>query len=470
MRALSHKELNTVRWKVESLSPYPEHLRIRGTAWGPDGNPIRVSEPRLLRSEPENQPPPGTLGLPRIGPLASVVSAKRYDLAWITQPGDHVEIHDGQPVIVPPTAAQLREHSKIVVVNASAHGAPHHSPPGIDDWVAEAAAPLIARNAEIDASEPEWLDDPAYIIYTATRPSLLALHPDARPYSKIALWNARLGGGRHVAAWHPGFDPYTAEWRNADTQQPSSPLQRDGYAAGPCGFIGDTYRNLIQRLRTSTDPTAMTTLGAICWPNTRGLIEPSPTTAIGTTLIGKESRRFRDGRELDPDQLIYTHVDDWPQLIETLRRLTNQLPLADVAARVGISERTLRRILAGSDPSTRTRRKIAESVARELGQPDLDNPGWGRSDHARAARYLDQAGPEEHRCKACERLLPPGSRRQKLYCGGPCRMKAHRSGETSQRSEGSKKADGGQGVGPAVGEQPGTQLGLLDRVSGDPVE
>ena len=111
--ALSFAEVRDIQWAIESLSPYDPSLRSRHMDLTDDGYPYRVEDPQFLRREAHN-------GFMQTGGAFDVTTlreeinaAKRHRAYVIKVPGDHVEIHDGQPVLVPPTPAQLSELSQV---------------------------------------------------------------------------------------------------------------------------------------------------------------------------------------------------------------------------------------------------------------------------------------------------------------------------------------------------------------------
>ncbi len=237
--------------------------------------------------------------MPRTGLLANVVAAKKYDPWWLTQPGDHVEIHDGRPVIVPPAPEQTRTLSRVRVVGPSLHGITQQPPPGLspETWVAETAGALITRQAGLEPQEPPWAWHPAYTIIPTTRPTLVRLHPKACPCSRLAVLASHLGTGRAVTPWHPSLDIWKADWRDPETRS-SVHLYRAGIGAaeGPLGMLPATYTTVVAKTRRTPERTHLTHQGLPCGPASRGTLQPAPTTATGVALIGKESRRWRDGR------------------------------------------------------------------------------------------------------------------------------------------------------------------------------
>ena len=120
-RTLSWRQVHDIQWKIEELSPYPTELRPLGYDLTGDF-PYQVEMPVLLKSEPENQPPPESWGLEVEGPFFDGNRSKRYRTYHLVRPGPHIEIRDGTPVVVEPTEKQIRELSRVIVTNPSMHG------------------------------------------------------------------------------------------------------------------------------------------------------------------------------------------------------------------------------------------------------------------------------------------------------------------------------------------------------------
>ena len=361
--------MRELRWKLEALSPSPDALRGWINVFDPDtGMPVRLPEPRFLRFEPENTPP--ITGMPVTGPLANPVAAKKYDVYWVSEPGAHLEIHNGIGVVIQPTAQDRRELSRVLVAKASHHGLTHIPPTGSDPdtWVAEAVAPLLARQAGITPIEPSWYTDPAISLVAATRPRIANTH-HAWPYSKLAVWNPMLGNGRAITRWHPTLDPYAADWEDDQGVGGRVAIRPADLAApSPSALIGDTYQTAVARTRRSIEHTALGPDDRPCGSRTRGVLRPAPTQATGIAIIGKESRRWRDGRNLigEPEHTTYIKADDWPLLRARLERLAERIGQRALAKAIGIGERTLRYLIAGRSPSAATQAKVIRLLGQNL--------------------------------------------------------------------------------------------------------
>jgi hypothetical protein len=382
-----------------------------------------------------------------------VVSAKRYDPFWLTTPGDHVETRNGRPAIVPPTAEQKHDLSRVRVVGASRHGATHTPPPGVeyDTWVDDLAASLIARQAGIRVQEPPWANQPAVTLIPVTRPEIGRLHPKARPHGKLAIWPAMLGDNRAVTPWHPAFDPVQAEWRNPDGGGLARPLQPGtGTVTGTGGFIGDTYATALSRLRRSPERTALTHTGNPCGTRSRGLLHPAPTIVTGIALVGKESRRWRDSRNIlgPAEHVTYQAADDWPLTLTALRAFANDVGRDTLAREAGVSPRTLRYLLNGRRPSVGTRSKISEYLLRKVTTFDVVFDQRLPPD-SRIPHHAQQTRPVEPRCAGCGQTMTLSNPRQR-YCGPACRQRAYRRRKAALLGRGAgvgrPRTRGAQGV------------------------
>jgi len=367
VRALSYPEVEAVRWRLEELSPYPPELRPTINVWDPDTDlPAVVQTPRFLRIEPENYQPLAA-GWNSQGLDASVTSAKRYDAYFVDRPGGHIELRDGYPVVVEPTAEQTRNLSAILVRAASHHGATQLPPSGIDDWVEQGVAVHLALQHGLRIDEPAFLGEPALSLIPVTRPAIgRAL--DSRPFSRIASWGATFTPRTAITPYHRSLDPMTASWRDAVERQPLSPVDTgSGTSRSPDAFIGDTYGTVISRLRRTPEPTVITPDGQPCNGTTRGVVHPAPTIVTGIATIGREARRWRDHTSIHgtPDHITYRQPDTWPQHLATLRRIAKRVGQVATAKEVGISERTLRNLLQCRPPSPRTEARVIDWLDRD---------------------------------------------------------------------------------------------------------
>jgi hypothetical protein len=137
-------------------------------------------------------------------------------------------------------------------------------------------------------------------------------------------------------------------------------------------------------------------------------LRPAPTDCTGVELISKESRRWRDDRGIlnRPEYTMYRPADTWPSTLNGLRALADRTRRAGLAERIGVSARTLRRLLAEQTPSAATRAKVGQALLTL--QP------------AGVAPNLKRA------CRECGRALPDAAPSRR-YCSTACRQRHYRS-------------------------------------------
>ena len=98
-------------------------------------------------------------------------------------------------------------------------------------------------------------------------------------------------------------------------------------------------------------------------PRTEGLLKPAPTKVTAIDIIGRESRRWGDGRGiLTPPQIntYLTRTDS--EAAAALIRKHYWWPGAAslIADKTGLSVRTVRAILAGKNPTPRSAERLWE--------------------------------------------------------------------------------------------------------------
>jgi len=148
IRALSFTEVDEIRRMVDRLLSVPEdtlpHVDLWGAVdqppsvpedtlpyvdlWEPPGMWMRVPDARLLEVEPANFDGPSSSGRPL---YAAPRASKKYHLYWVDPLRPRVEIVDGTPVLVDPTAEAASRPRAIRVAWASEHGLPHEAPESV---------------------------------------------------------------------------------------------------------------------------------------------------------------------------------------------------------------------------------------------------------------------------------------------------------------------------------------------------
>jgi hypothetical protein len=89
-----------------------------------------------------------------------------------------------------------------------------------------------------------------------------------------------------------------------------------------------------------------------------------------------------------------------------------------------------------SPEARRTLEDVGVRLAAGLTRSEIASMlGISRHQLARQIARLDRETSQgERRCGNCRELLPPGSRSQRVYCSGRCRVAGHRAGKRDRRS------------------------------------
>ncbi len=372
IRALSYKQVDDIQWRIEELSPYPTELRPRGYDLAGE-NLYQVQTLGLLTWEPENQPPPEAGGFTVEWPFFDGNRSKRYRTYHIVRPGAHLEIRDGAGVVVQPTDEQMTGLSRVVVTNPSMHGITYTTPDNApDDWAETLLEEHLQEHLQLGdglTDATEWRNQIAVSLVAATRIEAIDTHPDNRPYSRIAVATSQFGP-QLVSA-----DP-DGDWYDPET---GTPVTFDIDAKDPPGLTLSYQKprsidDQIRRNTSATPSNALTDTGEPVGPNTYGLLTPAPTIVTAVQIIGRESRRWRDGRGiLNPPEikvhLTRTDAEAVAVLIRKHYWWRGAAPL--IAEKTGLSVRTVSRILAGKRPSQRTAERLWEfAYQQRLFDPD----------------------------------------------------------------------------------------------------
>jgi hypothetical protein len=372
VRALSYRQLHEVQWKIEELSPYPTELRPY--AYDMTGDiPQRVDLPGLLKWEPENQPPPEAHGFPVDGPFYDGNRSKRYRTYHIVRPGSHVEIQDVAGVVVEPTTEQMTDLSRVIVTNPSMHGITYTQPDSApDDWAETLLEEHLEEHLQLGdrlTEATDWRNEIAVSLVAATRIEAIDLHPENRPYSRIAVATSLFG--QQLVSAHPD-----GGWYDPKTQ---TPVTFDIDAKDPPGLalsyqVPRSIDDQIRRNTTATPSNALTDTGEPVGRNTYGLLTPAPTIVTAVQIIGRESRRWRDGRGIlnPPDIKVHLTRTDAEAVGVLIRKhywWRGAAPL--IAEKTGLPVRTVSRIIAGKRPSQRTAERLWEFAHQQrLFDPD----------------------------------------------------------------------------------------------------
>lgn len=366
VETLSRRQVHDIQQKIEeALSPYPAD--VRPNTYDRTGDfPVRVDLPVLLKSESENEPPPEAWGLEVEGPFYDGNRSKRYRTYHIVGPGAHIEIHDGTPVVVQPTETQRRELSRVIVTNPSLHGITYQRPNNApENFVTVLMQQHIEEHLQIGQSDSDtevWSNEIAVSLVVATRVEAIDLHPDNIPYSRIAVATSLFG--HQLIAAHPGED-----WCDPATGTPATfNLKDDTKGLGLSYQVARTLDFQIRRNTTAAPTNALTHDNQHIGPRTEGLLRPAPTMVTAVDIIGRESRRWGDGRGiLNPPEIntYLTRTD--PEAAAALIRKHYWGPGAArlIAEKTGLSVRTVRAILAGKKPTPRSAERLWEFACQQ---------------------------------------------------------------------------------------------------------
>jgi len=325
-------------------------------------------------------------------------------------------------VVVDPTRAEVRALTRIQVERASEHGLPYLAPEGRPDWIDEGLEHLYRLDNHLPTQPPDWWDDPAIVVVSASLPTHVGLHPDARPHSSLAVSQAPLLGPL-VSPWHQGFDPASATWFDLTGSEVRANYPRSG-------FIGESLGEALRRVWYSADQSALDPDGIPANATTEGLLSPSPIVATAVQKVGKESRHLGAGREVlsGPEHMNYGTDDHWSDLVRALSLLAHEsASKAAIAAKAEISTRWLEEII------TRRRRPSPEAEQRILSAVAQMAADWIRemrhevelaqTDVGVVSQYLEKSPSPARRCQMCGRLL---TGRQRQWCSDSCRKRFER--------------------------------------------
>jgi hypothetical protein len=340
---ISHRRVWELRWKIEQLSPYPPEVRHQiPDLSGP--LPAYVDDPRLLRSEPENIPP--ISGLPLDGLFLDVNRSKRARPYYIERPGPHVETHDGAGVVIQPSVEALRSLSEVRMANPSHHGITYLPPKGVSNkWVEELFAANLDEYHGYDKQPPEWRTSAAISGARASRPVMIKAHPAARPGTTLGITRGLLTG--QAVAASPDLDGWVSPENHRPIELGIEPTIGSNSDFERARSLDLEFRRNIRQAQPNAIETAT---GKPAGRNSFGMLQPAPTVVTSVRLIGREGRRWRDGRGTfePPETVTYATKTDPDGVIELLRKHFNWRGAAPtIAEATGLPVRTVSEILAG---------------------------------------------------------------------------------------------------------------------------
>jgi hypothetical protein len=403
-----------VRWQLEALLDVPDDTRGYVYSTDDDGNWVRLPEPRILRSEPENRQ--GPCGL-RSDLRAAVLAAKKhhpYRAYWC---GAHVEITEDGPVVVGPTDLELSRPVELRIVRPSWHQLEVHAPAST---LIEGMEHLLRQDWEMPTTEPEGWAEPAFVLVPAASVDLINdLHPGVPPFSHLAV--ARMATiGNVTIPWHPGFDPSAAGWKDGRGSEFSP------FAPGR-PYTGETVGHFQRKAWRAFDRRMVDADGAPIGPTTLGEVDYGPTIASRMEATGKESRALGIGRGLlfPPDTAIYLGDDPAEMVHRAASRLSKETEKHRRMEELsGMSERGFRAYLSGERaPERSTFEAILQATAQLAAQEIRRIDTFGElpeDDIDTIARYLAEVPEPVRRCQGpdCGKALIG---RQRYWCGDACR-------------------------------------------------
>lgn len=363
VETLTRREIHDTQWKIETaLSPYPPELRPYDYDLASDP-PRPVPMPALLKVEPENLPPAQAWGMQVEGPYYDGNRSKRHRIYYIQRPGPHTEIsHDGTPELVYPTDEETRRLSKVILTGTSLHGItyqkPQDAPP---DFIEVLLAEHLDEHLQLGAgpdSTNTWKDEIAVSLVPATRMEAINLHPDNIPYSQIEVAESIFG--QQLIAAHPRNGAYVTT-----TGTPVS-FNLHGPETEDTDIMYQRARSIDFQLRRNTTAPPANALTDDDQPvgrSTYGTLKPAPTHVTGIDVIGRESRRWGDGRGiLDPPEIntYITRAEPEAVVALILNHYWWRGASTIIAEKTGLPLRTVQRIYEGRPTSQENTERLWE--------------------------------------------------------------------------------------------------------------
>jgi hypothetical protein len=332
VRALSWKQVESIRRRFEALNPYDS----------------KFAPGSVLEIESENFSDKARTQSRQLCCFA--ISAKRYVLYELTE--------DGEPVLV----------------KCSGHGLGHLQNPSDPDsndrdWISEAWEWLLRKHLGRPAQEPDWLDQPAIARHSISSPALhrllaplndgLPYREQVKPFGFLAIAFVRplerpphdprlvlIGPYRSRVAEqlaHVWVNRYSGK-RYRITTTPSHAQHRPGV------LTVKTYRDTLADYTAHPEPKANGADGP-CRRHTHGLLARRPVRAKTMLHIGKEANRLEEaqaGLVRDVGEVLNIHEN--PQQLELQHALPvlRALGVREVGRRTGHSFGAVHAVLRGT--------------------------------------------------------------------------------------------------------------------------
>lgn len=246
-----------------------------------------------------------------------------------------------------------------------------------------------------------WWDLPAVGQLTITRPELLDPfetynrdHPERRiapaNFISVAYPKAfvRADPLRLISPFVSPAEALDAEWYELHSGERVQITTEDLGGEVVSGLVpvksyGDVAREHVARPERKFEAPD----GGPCLRATRGKLHRRHVLAVRFEHLGKEANLLDQRGEGDGIaeelQLVYVDRDEFRRLVVPILRL---MPQAEVASAAQITERTLRSILAGSNPSARNRARLTQ-LAGSWAASLLDMDAFDAVTSCAAIRY-----------------------------------------------------------------------------------
>jgi hypothetical protein len=294
-------------------------------------------------------------------------------------------------------------------------------------WIRDWWRYLIERHAlGRDVPEPEWFVLPALCKLPVTRPDL-ARRLDLAPFNfcmaaQVAAFpGVALGAGeslRLIAPFDPDSDHWTRiTWTDAHTGERWKIAVGDLGENPPPGVVRvKSYRDIAAEFLAKPESKFQTPAGEPCPPGYRGALVRRSITPAEEINQGKEGAHLEDveAELLTAEEAINRYSD--PKTRDAIfdrwvRPVVRVFSVATLARETGISERTIKRVRAGENP-TRAHRAVLTQWAVERAAKTLRAQGHAIGVAERPRRTLERwaeisAASQDLRCLwfLCDRPL-----------------------------------------------------------------
>jgi hypothetical protein len=367
--ALSHADVEAIRWRLERHSPYhptdrgssgtgENRAASSGDAVGPAHQQVESSQPTLFQLEPETFAGRHT------------TTGETYFYAVASKRKTcHTIDNDGRKLAVAPSEFALGHHTDPTGRNSKG-------------WINDAW-----NWAALNGEAQDWLADPVLAEVSINRHAdLTRLGDDLRPWDRLIVAQAdrqlgRTSDGtlpRPVTPYRPNLDSLAAAWRDYATGRPLPPARLFGAIPDERSLRASrplylrSFRSLLAAHIRAPELKALSADGTPCRAGTAGPLHPAPTIAYATVAIGREANYSDDAGVLrEPDYTSYpnaTHDQVADNALAVLRQHVRQADgHREIARALQLSDRGVRRYLQTGRISS-TRKALAITYAASLAE------------------------------------------------------------------------------------------------------